>query len=60
FPSHPRRSSRSSEPVGSHNVDDIVGDVFRGWGLHLADVSIVLDDLVGLARRQFEAWAGTR
>lgn len=39
-------------------VDDIVGDVLPGWGLHLGDVSIVLDDLVSLAKSQSMAWAG--
>lgn len=37
-------------------VDDIGGDFQEGWGLHLADISLALGDLVNLAQSQADAW----
>lgn len=37
-------------------ADDIAGDFLAGWGLHLVDVSIAMNDLVDLAERQHAAW----
>ena len=39
-------------------TDDISGDFQPGWGLHLADVTLVMGDLVALAERQAEAYLG--
>ncbi|MCB9675255.1 MAG: DUF3089 domain-containing protein [Alphaproteobacteria bacterium] len=35
--------------------DDVDGDFFPGWGLHVIDVNLAMDDLVALAQAQFEA-----
>lgn len=37
-------------------TDEVGGDFSEGWGLHLADVSMAMGDLVALARSQGEAW----
>jgi len=37
-------------------ADDIGGDFQEGWGLHLADATLFLGDLVRLAASQSEAW----
>ncbi|MFH2011054.1 MAG: DUF3089 domain-containing protein [bacterium] len=39
-------------------VDDIGGDFQEGWGLHLADISLALGNLVDLAQSQADAWLG--
>lgn len=41
-------------------VDDIIGDFSPGWGLHLADMHLVMGDLVRLAARQTAAWLTPR
>jgi hypothetical protein len=44
-------------------TDDIPGDVYfqgaklPGWGLHIADVNLALDDLIRLVETQSEAYA---
>ena len=37
-------------------IDDIGGDFLGGWGLHLADITLLYGDLVDLARTQTTAW----
>ncbi len=39
-------------------TDDISGDFQPGWGLHLADVTLVMGDLIALAEQQAEAYLG--
>ncbi len=47
-------------------TDDVPGDVVAGktvladWGLHLIDVSLAYDDLVGLVPQQLTAWKATK
>jgi hypothetical protein len=47
-------------------TDDVPGDVVLGktvladWGLHLIDVTLAYDDLVGLVPQQLVAWKTTR
>ena len=47
-------------------TDDVPGDVVAGktvladWGLHLIDVSLAYDDLVGLVPQQLAAWKAAK
>ncbi len=37
-------------------IDDVGGDFAPGWGLHLADITLLYGDLVDLAATQTAAW----
>ena len=56
-------SIRVAADPSDARTDEIPGDLFAnsqrqsGWGLHLVDVSLALDDLIELVRRQIEAFA---
>lgn len=39
-------------------ADDIPGDLTPQWGLHLVDINLVMGDVVGLVKKQAEAYAG--
>ena len=41
-------------------VDDIPGNITPQWGLHLADMNLVMGDLVALANTQGAAWLAAR
>jgi hypothetical protein len=43
-------------PGPGPRVDDIGGDLTPQWGLHLADVSLVMGDISRLVRSQSQAW----
>ncbi|HIA03260.1 MAG TPA: DUF3089 domain-containing protein [Myxococcales bacterium] len=37
-------------------ADDVGGDFSPGWGLHLVDVNLVMNDIVGLVYSQYQAY----
>ena len=41
-------------------VDNIGGDLTPQWGLHLVDVNLGMDNIVGIVRQQVAAWRGGR